>query len=68
MLRLEQLALAQKAGVSKPTIARLERFDGLAEGHVSTLQSIKAALEDDGMEFLPDNGLRLNPTEQMARR
>jgi len=45
--------LAEAAGVSPNTIARLERGEDLRE---STVAAIKAALEVAGVEFIPENG------------
>ncbi len=45
--------LAEKAGVSPDTVARLERGDALK---ASTVQAIKAALESAGVIFVPENG------------
>lgn len=45
--------LADEAGVSPNTIARLERGEDLRE---STVAAIKAALEAAGVEFIPENG------------
>lgn len=45
--------LAQKAGVSPDTIARLERGEELKE---STVANIRATLEVAGVEFIPENG------------
>ncbi|MEL6800707.1 MAG: helix-turn-helix transcriptional regulator [Pseudomonadota bacterium] len=45
--------LAQAAGVSPDTIARLERGQDLREGTISV---IRAALERTGIEFIEENG------------
>lgn len=45
--------LATAAGVSPDTIARLERGEDLK---ASTLQTIRSALEDQGLEFIAENG------------
>lgn len=47
------LDLAKAASVSTQTIVRLERGEDLRE---ATLQRIKKALEDAGIEFIPENG------------
>jgi len=44
------------AGVSLPTIKRLEKIEGAVSGHVGTIEAIKSALESAGIEFLPENG------------
>ena len=56
MLRWEQKDLAKASGVSEPTIVRLERMIGLVSAQISTVQSIKSALETAGIEFIPENG------------
>lgn len=45
--------LAKAADVSTHTISRLERGEELRE---STLQRVRKAFEDAGMEFIPENG------------
>jgi transcriptional regulator with XRE-family HTH domain len=51
--------LAREAGVSYPTIARLEAADAAeVGGRASTVQAIRAALEAAGVEFIP-GGTRL---------
>ena len=55
--------LAERAGVSLPTIQRFETVDGVPPSRSSTLMNVKAALEDAGIEFTgtPDDspGIRL---------
>jgi transcriptional regulator with XRE-family HTH domain len=45
--------LAEQAGVSPNTIARLERGEKIRE---STIQTIQNALERAGVEFIAENG------------
>ena len=45
--------LAAAAGVSTDTIARLERGDALKD---RTVETIRAALESAGVEFIAENG------------
>ncbi|MBV9827939.1 MAG: helix-turn-helix domain-containing protein [Alphaproteobacteria bacterium] len=52
--------LAREAKVSTDTIARMERGEELKE---RTIDAIQSALESAGVEFLPDNGVRLKPKE-----
>ena len=55
--RMEQKDLAEKSGVSLPTIKRLEKMKGEVSAYDRTLDAIKGALEDAGVEFIPaDNG------------
>jgi transcriptional regulator with XRE-family HTH domain len=52
MLDWSQMKLAEKAGVSVETIKRLERMDGTLEAtKVATLEAIRNALVEDGIEF-----------------
>jgi transcriptional regulator with XRE-family HTH domain len=52
--------LARSAKVSTDTISRLERGGELKE---RTLDDICGVLEAAGVEFLPDNGVRLKPAQ-----
>ena len=55
--RMEQKDLAEKSGVSLPTIKRLEKMKGEVSAYDRTLDAIKGALEGAGVEFIPaDNG------------
>src|SRR3569623_607668 len=52
---LDQKTLAQKAGVSLPTIQRMEASAGNVRGVVETLTKIVAALDPAGIELISDN-------------
>lgn len=52
---LDQKALATKAGVSLPTIQRMEASAGNVRGVVTTLTKIVAALDAEGVEFIAEN-------------
>ena len=53
MLKWSGEELANKAGVSLSTIRRIESQDGILEGqNMSTVMSIKSALENAGIEFI----------------
>jgi transcriptional regulator with XRE-family HTH domain len=52
---LDQKTLAQKAGVSLPTIQRMEASAGNVRGVVETLTKIVAALDHAGIELISDN-------------
>jgi predicted transcriptional regulator len=56
LLAWSQSDLASAAGVSVPTVARLETGDGDLGGRLSTITAIRAALEAAGVEFIPQNG------------
>jgi transcriptional regulator with XRE-family HTH domain len=51
LLGWSQEELAQKAGVSLPTIKRLEAKDGELGGRADTSYKIRVALESAGVEF-----------------
>ncbi len=56
MLRLEQGALAVKAGVSIETVKRFEAMEGPLKGRDDTIRSIISALEFAGIEFIDGEG------------
>lgn len=56
MLRWSQVDLAQACGVSLPTIKRLEAGTGDLGGRGDTVSAIRAALENAGIDFIPENG------------
>lgn len=55
LLGLDQRTLAERAGVSLPTIQRMEASDGYVRGVVDTLIKVVAALEQGGVELIGDN-------------
>jgi len=77
LLGLDQRALAERAGVSLPTIQRMEASDGYVRGVVETLTRVVAALEREGIELISENtvstgggrGVRLrDPTPPSLRQ
>jgi transcriptional regulator with XRE-family HTH domain len=56
LLDWSQDQLAGEAGVSIPTIKRLEAQDGPLGGRGETATSIRSALEAAGIEFIDENG------------
>lgn len=48
--------LASAAGISLPTIKRLEAAEGLLGGRESTARKIWTALEKAGIDFIDENG------------
>jgi DNA-binding Xre family transcriptional regulator len=64
LVRWSARELAEKAGLSLPTIQRLEAAKGVPSTSVQTLLSVKAALERAGVEFTNGDvpGVRLRPT------
>jgi transcriptional regulator with XRE-family HTH domain len=57
LLRLDQTALAETAGVSVVTLRRLEAPHGLAKVAPATVDQVRQALETAGAEFI-DRGVR----------
>ncbi len=57
LLRWEQKDLAEKSGVSLPSIKRLETIPGELKAYARTLDAIKDALEKAGVHFVDPNGL-----------
>jgi predicted transcriptional regulator len=62
-LNITARQLADRAGVSLPTIQRFESVDGIPPSRSSTLFDVKNALEAAGIDFLPGNGVRLREPE-----
>jgi transcriptional regulator with XRE-family HTH domain len=71
LLGMDQKTLAAKAGVSLPTVQRMEASDGNVRGIIDTLTKVAEALDKAGIELIGDNasstaggrGVRLkNPT------
>lgn len=56
LLGIEQKTLAEMAGVSLPTIQRMEASDGTVRGNVDTLTKVVEALERAGIELLNVGG------------
>ena len=65
-----QADLAQRSGVSDPTIARLESAEGELGGREGTGEKIRRAIENAGVEFIDENGtgegVRLNEAASAA--
>lgn len=70
LLGLDQRQMAELAGLSLPTIQRMESSDGQVRGVVDTLVKVITALEGAGIELLGENapstgfgrGVRLSET------
>lgn len=52
---IDQKTLAELAGVSLPTIQRMEASDGVVRGVVDTLVKVIQALESAGVELIGEN-------------
>ena len=55
MLGMDQRMLAEKAGLSLPTIQRMEASDGQVRGVVDSLVKVVQALEAAGIELIGEN-------------
>ena len=49
---LDQRALAEVAGLSVPTIQRMEASDGVIRGNVDSLTKLVSALQNAGVELI----------------
>jgi transcriptional regulator with XRE-family HTH domain len=56
LLGWSQADLAEKSGISEPTVARLESMDGELGGRELTAEKIRAAIEGAGITFINENG------------
>ena len=52
---LDQRELAERAGLSVPTIQRMEASEGLIRGNVDSLTKLIAALDEAGIELIGEN-------------
>ena len=55
LLGIDQRTLAEAAGLSLPTIQRMEASDGVVRGNVNLLMKLIAALDALGIELITDN-------------
>ena len=55
MLGLDQRQLAEAAGLSLPTIQRMEASDGQVRGNVDSLVKVVEALERAGVEMIAES-------------
>jgi len=55
LLGIDQRRLAELAGLSVPTIQRMEASDGQVRGVVDTLVKVVNALESAGVELIGEN-------------
>ena len=54
LLAFDQRALARAAGLSLPTIQRMEASDGVVRGNVDSLMKLVDALAANGIELIGD--------------
>ena len=57
LLSIDQRELAARAGLSLPTIQRMEASDGVIRGNVDSLMKRVAALEAAGLALITDNAV-----------
>jgi transcriptional regulator with XRE-family HTH domain len=54
LVGMDQRTLADRSGLSLPTIQRMETSEGVVRGTVDSLMKVVRALEAAGVEFLGD--------------
>lgn len=57
LLGMDQRHLAEAAGLSLPTIQRMETSDGLIRGNVDSLVKLVEALEKAGVELIGEGAV-----------
>jgi transcriptional regulator with XRE-family HTH domain len=57
LLGLDQRQLAEAAGLSLPTIQRMEASNGVIRGNVDSLMKLVNALDALGIELISDNSV-----------
>src|SRR5437868_4710811 len=75
LLSIDQRQLAALAGLSVPTIQRMEASDGVVRGNVDSLMKLVAALDKAGIELIAEGaasagggrGLRLKTPARAPR-
>ena len=60
LLGIDQRRLAEAAGLSLPTIQRMEASEGVIRGNVDSLMKLIAALNLLGIELITDNAASQN--------
>lgn len=55
LLGIDQRELAAQAGLSLPTIQRMEASDGVIRGNVDSLMKLVSALDAAGVELISDH-------------
>jgi transcriptional regulator with XRE-family HTH domain len=54
LLGIDQRELAQRSGLSLPTIQRMEASDGVVRGNVDSLMKLVDALAANGIELISE--------------
>ena len=57
MLGIDQRALAERSGLSLPTIQRMEASDGVVRGTVDSLMKLVGALQAAGIELIAEGAV-----------
>ena len=57
LLGIDQRRLAEQAGLSLPTIQRMEASEGVIRGNVDSLMKLVAALDLAGIELIAENAV-----------
>jgi transcriptional regulator with XRE-family HTH domain len=57
LLGMDQRKLAEAAGLSVPTIQRMEASDGVIRGNVDSLMKLVNALDAGGIELINDGAV-----------
>ncbi len=60
LLGLDQRRLAELAGLSVPTIQRMETSDGVIRGNVDSLTKLVTALDAAGIELIGEDSASLS--------
>src|SRR3546814_18135940 len=68
LLGIDQRTLGELAGISLPTIQRMESSGGQVRGVVDTLVKVIAALDGAGVELLRDTGSSAGIGRGVSRR
>jgi transcriptional regulator with XRE-family HTH domain len=57
LLGIDQRKLAEKSGLSLPTVQRMEASNGVIRGNVDSLMKLVTALDAAGVELISDNAI-----------
>ena len=57
LLGIDQRTLAELAGLSLPTIQRMEASDGVVRGNVDSLMKLVGALQQAGIELIAESAI-----------
>jgi transcriptional regulator with XRE-family HTH domain len=60
LLGIDQRELAQRSGLSLPTIQRMESSDGVVRGNVDSLMKLVEALNAAGIELIGEGAVSHN--------